>query len=122
MSTLRKIVNILKSDLIGKSITKRQTSVKRPVNSTVFPPFKYGRKMSSPFSSEGFIDIGDYSVFARSVSGLETTVVVRRIYDKFTVCFDMGVACRQNLNCDRIFIRCVREEIFIRSWQSNKLK
>ena len=55
--------------------------------------------------SEGFIMAGDYNVFARSVSGLETTVVLRKISEKFNVCFDMGIACRENQSCDRVFIR-----------------
>ena len=55
--------------------------------------------------SEGFIDIGEYSVFARSISGLETTVVVRKKSENFLVCFDMGTTCRQNVICDRVFIR-----------------
>ena len=52
-----------------------------------------------------FCDIGDYSVFAKSVSGLETTVVVKGLKDKFSVCFDMGFACHDNLRCDKVFIR-----------------
>ena len=55
--------------------------------------------------SEGFIMAGGYNVFARSVSGLETTVVLRKISEKFNVCFDMGIACRENQSCDRVFIR-----------------
>ena len=52
-----------------------------------------------------FCDINDYSIFAKSTSGLETTVVVKGIKDKFSVCFDMGVACHENLGCDKVFIR-----------------
>ena len=50
---------------------------------------------------------GDYNVFARSVSGLETTVVLHKISEKFNVCFDMGIACRENQSCDRVFIRYI---------------
>ena len=57
--------------------------------------------------SEGFIMAGSYNVFARSVSGLETTVVLRKISEKFNACFDMGIACRENQSCDRVFIRYI---------------
>ena len=57
------------------------------------------------FKKMNFCDIGDYSVFAKSVSGLETTVVVKGLKDKFSVCFDMGFACHDNLGCDKVFIR-----------------
>lgn len=60
--------------------------------------------MDEPFKSEGFAEIGDYSVFARSISGLETTVVLRKISDRFVLCFDMGIACRENQTCDKVLI------------------
>ena len=56
---------------------------------------------------EGYLNIGDFSVFAWSISGIETTVVVKRLSDKFTCCFDMGYACRQNVSCDQVMIRFV---------------
>lgn len=54
---------------------------------------------------EGYLDIGDFKVFAWSISGIETTVVVRRKSDKFTCCFDLGYSCRQNVSCDQVLIR-----------------
>lgn len=54
---------------------------------------------------EGYLDIGDFSVFAWSISGIETSVVVKKKSDKFSCCFDLGYSCRQNVSCDQIMIR-----------------
>ena len=62
-------------------------------------------KQTQTDDPNGYLNIGEFSVFAWSISGIETSVVVKKPSDGFRCCFDMGYACRQNVNCDNIMIR-----------------
>ncbi|XP_045171604.2 uncharacterized protein LOC123533793 [Mercenaria mercenaria] len=51
-----------------------------------------------------FLQIGDFKVFAWSISGIETSVVVRKPSDGFDCCFDMGYSSRENVKCQSVMI------------------
>ena len=59
------------------------------------------RKMSV---SDGWHAIGDYSVFAWSLSGLETCVVIKSLNLK-PIAFDIGYSILPSIHCDNVFIR-----------------
>jgi hypothetical protein len=59
------------------------------------------RKMAQP----KFLRIGDFEVFAWSISGIETSVVVKNPADGFVCCFDMGCSSRENVKCKSVMIR-----------------
>ena len=115
MTQFRKICVILRKYPTIDSIpfTSRALSVKK-ANLIGLDSKKFKkRKMNQSFRSEGFHEIGDFSVFARSISGLETTVVVRGIQENISICFDMGTACRENQGCDKVFIRYILTLIWV---------
>lgn len=51
----------------------------------------------------GWLECGPYKVFVWSLSGLETTVVVKST--DLLLAFDMGYACRPSIKCKHVFIR-----------------
>ncbi|XP_060604693.1 uncharacterized protein LOC132757427 [Ruditapes philippinarum] len=51
-----------------------------------------------------FVRIGDFEVFAWSISGIETSVVVKNPADGFVCCFDMGCSSRENVKCKSVMI------------------
>lgn len=65
---------------------------------------KYQQKMTQE-SSDTFLQIGDFKVFSWSISGIETSVVVRKPADGFDCCFDMGYSCRENVKSQSVLIR-----------------
>ncbi|KAL4223516.1 hypothetical protein ACF0H5_016987 [Mactra antiquata] len=54
--------------------------------------------------SDRLLQIGNFNVYCWSISGIETTVVVKKPSDGFSCCFDMGYACRHNIPCDKVMI------------------
>lgn len=52
---------------------------------------------------DGWLTIGNYNVYAWSLSGLETCIVVKA--DDLKVAFDMGYAIPQSISCANVFIR-----------------
>lgn len=102
------------SSFILKSILKGSAQISTKwVVSSFWPTYKINRMYSSyvvgdkvsPKCSEKTLQIGDFSVFSWSISGIETTVVVKKQSDGFSCCFDLGYACRQNVSCDKVMIR-----------------
>ena len=71
------------------------------------------QKLKSVHDSDGYLTIGDYSVFSWSLSGIETSVIVRQKSDGFACCFDMGCSNRENVKCENVLIRSVYSLIFI---------
>lgn len=57
-----------------------------------------------PNQADTFLQIGDFRVFCWSISGIETSVVVRKPSDGFHICFDMGYSCRENVKCQSVLI------------------
>ncbi|KAK6191331.1 hypothetical protein SNE40_003050 [Patella caerulea] len=53
-------------------------------------------------TKSGWTDFEKYSVFARSISGLETSVVVKS--DDLTFAFDMGYSTKESIKCKNVFI------------------
>lgn len=56
-------------------------------------------------TDSGYKDIGEFKVFAWSISGIETSVVIKKPADGFSCCFDMGHSNRQNVSCEDVLIR-----------------
>lgn len=83
-SLLQKCVQCCKGGLVGHAINKR--------------------KMAQP-KSNVFQNIGNFEVFAWSISGIETSVVVKNPADGFQCCFDMGCSSRENVKCNSVMIR-----------------
>ncbi|GFR90457.1 ribonuclease Z [Elysia marginata] len=65
----------------------------------VLPPEFY---QTSVGQQEGWLKIGQYKVFAWSVSGLESCVVIKS--EDMTLVFDMGVAVAESVRVPNVFI------------------
>ncbi|KAK0058817.1 nuclear ribonuclease Z [Biomphalaria pfeifferi] len=60
------------------------------------------QKPTKIIEAEGWITIGQYSVFAWSVSGLESCIVIKS--DDVVLTFDMGIALPESLKASSVFI------------------
>ena len=54
--------------------------------------------------NETWLNIGNFRVFAWSLAGIETSIVIR-CSDGYSCCFDLGHASRESVKCDTVFIR-----------------
>ena len=64
--------------------------------------YTHRKKMTS---DSKFITIGDYAIYPWSLSGIESSVVVKGPGPKERVVFDMGYAHREAVRCADVFIR-----------------
>ena len=51
---------------------------------------------------EGWLTVGQYNIFAWSISGVESTVVVKS--EDLLLCFDMGIAIPESIKAKNVFI------------------
>ena len=67
---------------------------------------KFCDNSSQTIGDANSLTIGDYNVFAWSLSGIETSVVIKK-QGGFSCCFDMGYASRESVKCGTVLIRQV---------------
>ncbi|XP_050407991.1 uncharacterized protein LOC126823288 isoform X2 [Patella vulgata] len=77
--------------------TKYQTNNPKHLKSS-----KMSNHRPTDRTKSGWADFEKYSVFARSISGLETSVVVKS--DDLSLAFDMGYSAKESVKCKNVFI------------------
>lgn len=72
------------------------------VNQTQLDSLQAMSEADSVVEVDGWMQIGDYNIFAWTVSGVESCIVIKG--SNISVVFDMGIAIKESVNIPHVFI------------------